>query len=217
MLLTGLIAVFLGLLGGYLCFFKPSWLSKNINELPSEKAKWTWNITCIILVLVLSFIFTPESSTEWLYFIFVVILFFGACVDTYSYIIPNKLLVVGSIIALLNVLIVSEYEPIVALLSVLVLGGLVYYLMVQVLGKKAFGLGDLKLISLLALFLGWEFLWVLYIAVVLGGVFALIGVLFKKLNRKSRIPFAPFVFLALFINYLAPDISFSDLFQLLSF
>lgn len=62
-------------------------------------------------------------------------------------------------------------------------------------GKLGRGDGDMVLV--LGLFMGWELcLGVLCAACLLAAVFSGIGLAAKKLGKKSRIPFAPFLFAA---------------------
>ncbi|MFA7142007.1 MAG: prepilin peptidase [Candidatus Paceibacterota bacterium] len=74
--------------------------------------------------------------------------------------------------------------------------------------KKAMGFGDVKLVILLGLLLGFpNIIPALFLAFALGAVIGLLSMKFKKLGLKSEIPFGPFLvvgaFIALFFgNYL---------------
>lgn len=60
--------------------------------------------------------------------------------------------------------------------------------------KKQIGLGDVKILTALSLFLGPEkTLSLLFISTVFAGVYGLIGLLAKKLNKKTELPFMPFI------------------------
>ena len=82
-------------------------------------------------------------------------------------------------------------------------------------GKSGFG--DVKLFAALGIFLGWkQLLLVLFIAVVVGAIFAI----FKKianpeLSRKSQIPFGPFICLGTYITMLFGDIILTSYFNLM--
>lgn len=65
-------------------------------------------------------------------------------------------------------------------------------------GKKVFknegmGMGDAKLVFVIGLFLGWDAFWVLYLAILTGGIWSIAGLAINKLDRKSRLPYAPFL------------------------
>jgi len=62
------------------------------------------------------------------------------------------------------------------------------------LGKEGFGFGDVKLMLMVGLFLGWKLaLIALLFAVVMGGAFGAAMMAAKKLERGSYMPFGPFL------------------------
>ena len=68
-------------------------------------------------------------------------------------------------------------------------------------GEEVMGMGDVKLFAPIGLFLGWRMtLLALFISVVLGGMSSLLLMLLGKANRKSMIPFGPFIVTAVFIT-----------------
>lgn len=203
MLLSLLIAFIVGTVLSFISFFKPVWLSTNITELESLREKYFWSFFSVELTLIFTIYLRPDSISEWGFLFFTTMLFFIACVDVNSCIISNKLLIVAAIVPIINLTNNYQVEPLFAMLSVCIIGGMLYVGALKIWDKKIFGLGDLKLISILALFLGWEFLGVVYVAIILGGIFAIVGILFKKLSRNSKIPMAPFLFVAFIINHLA--------------
>ncbi len=71
----------------------------------------------------------------------------------------------------------------------------VNYYSSKIFEKTIFGWGDVKLIGMLGLYLGWQVLWVAYIAMIFLGLLSIIGVVLKKINRSTRIPLAVFLFL----------------------
>lgn len=69
--------------------------------------------------------------------------------------------------------------------------------------KDGVGFGDVKLLGMLGLYLGFqEFINVLLISSILSGVIGLGLVIFKKLDRKAMIPYAPFVFISCIVSIL---------------
>lgn len=68
-------------------------------------------------------------------------------------------------------------------------------------GDGAFGMGDVKIFIPIALFLGWELtLLSFWFAIVIGGIFSLLLLVFKKVDRKSAIAFGPFIAIGVFIS-----------------
>ncbi|MDQ2085285.1 prepilin peptidase [Herbivorax sp. ANBcel31] len=83
------------------------------------------------------------------------------------------------------------------LLLIAVLGYLVYGT------EDAMGGGDVKIFAPIGLFLGWKMTIVaLFISVVLAGVIGLILILTGIRDRKSGIPFGPFIVIGTFLTYL---------------
>nr|WP_291351228.1 A24 family peptidase [Desulfosporosinus sp.] len=81
------------------------------------------------------------------------------------------------------------------LLSVAFIGSLLYK------NEEVMGMGDVKLFAPIGLFLGWRMtLLALFLSVVLGGMTSLVLIVLGKANRKSTIPFGPFIVLGVFIT-----------------
>ncbi len=62
-----------------------------------------------------------------------------------------------------------------------------------ILEKETFGMGDVKLLFIIGLFSGWEGFWFLYLSIFIGALIALTGMAFHKIERKTQLPFAPFL------------------------
>lgn len=149
-----------------------------------------------VLVLGLWWLFDIYLGASLLLLIFAILFLFVAAIDAYSYVIPDRLLILMALIAIIGLIPDFNPEPLFAMSIVALAGALIYYATDRIWNKKVLGMGDLKLIAIIALFSGWEVGWILYFAVISGGVFALAGILFKKLERTSKVPFAPFLFIA---------------------
>lgn len=71
-------------------------------------------------------------------------------------------------------------------------GGILFFL-IAYLSKGGMGGGDIKLIALLGYGLGWPYILIsIWFALIAGALAAMLALCFKK-DRKSRIPFAPFL------------------------
>jgi prepilin signal peptidase PulO-like enzyme (type II secretory pathway) len=67
---------------------------------------------------------------------------------------------------------------------------------------KGMGLGDVKLAIFMGLFLGgWKTVLAFYVAFVVGALVSLVLMVFKKANKKTLIPFGPFLILGTFVGW----------------
>ncbi len=93
------------------------------------------------------------------------------------------------------------YAPLIGMLSasgilfLVALLGLVIYK-----NDGAMGMGDVKIFLPIGLILGWKLaLLTLFLSVMLGGIISIILLIFKIKDRKSAIPFGPFIVMATLI------------------
>jgi len=115
--------------------------------------------------------------------------------DLYRNIIPNKLILSGLIGWGLLVVIgwVNGPEHLLAGVAVAVTLLGIRWLGEVVYSRKGMGMGDVKLVFLIGLFLGWQVFWYLYLAIIVGGVWSLGALALKRADKKSKIAFAPFL------------------------
>jgi len=63
-------------------------------------------------------------------------------------------------------------------------------------GGRWLGGGDVRIGAIMGLLLGWpQVVVALFLAYLLGSIFSVVGLITKKLSRKSPIPFGPFLFI----------------------
>lgn len=75
------------------------------------------------------------------------------------------------------------------------------FITVYLISRGGMGGADVKLMSVLGLYIGYEMvLTVTLIAAVITSVVGGVLILLKKMNKKSHIPFVPFIYLALLIT-----------------
>ena len=80
---------------------------------------------------------------------------------------------------------------------------LILYLVTK---KKGIGFGDVKLAIFMGLFLGWpKIIIALYIAFVVGAVIGIMGIILKKITKKSKIAFGPFLILGTIVAWIWGD------------
>ncbi|MEQ9263617.1 MAG: prepilin peptidase [Balneolaceae bacterium] len=198
MILQSAIAVLAGGIGSYLSYFNTKLLSSNIESLASIKAKWVGSYISLAVCVLGVLIINPETVNQWVEYGFLVTLFFIACIDSYSKIIPNTLVLVLLLFSAAPLFQEIKAEAFLASISITLAFIALNFLVDKLRDNKAFGWGDIKLIGVMGFYHGWDIFWVVYIAIILGGLLSIVGLLLKKINTSVTIPFAIF----LWISYL---------------
>ena len=116
-------------------------------------------------------------------------------VDRRTGLIPNIVLVVGAVAALGIYVFSNQLELIVPHLVAAVGSAALLYVISQVWywiqGRPGFGMGDVKLIAVVCLFIGWNGLWAFYLATICGALIGIAGIALGRWERTSRVPFGP--------------------------
>ena len=87
-----------------------------------------------------------------------------------------------------------------ALLGAVIGGGFLLFLVLLSKGT-AMGMGDVKFMAVLGLYLGWKnIILTLLLSFIFGGVFGILLLISKRKSRKDAIPFGPWIALAAFIT-----------------
>ncbi len=94
------------------------------------------------------------------------------------------------------------YTPLVGMVSASGILFIVAFIGFLIYGNDgAMGMGDVKLFLPIGLFLGWKLsLMTLLLSVILGGVVSTILLIFRIKDRKSAIPFGPFIIISTYIS-----------------
>lgn len=174
---------------------------------------------CSCCKMKISFIY---PTVELLTGVMFVILFyrFGVGFDFLKYIVLTSILIVISFIDVENQIIPDlliaaglAWGTIFALMDkscpvkgyfmgMIVGGGLLF--VIAFLSRGGMGGGDVKLMAVIGLFMGWQFtLLTLFLAFVSGGIIGFLLVLSGKKTRKDAIPFAPFLSISALVTILA--------------
>lgn len=92
-------------------------------------------------------------------------------------------------------------EIVEGLIGCLVGGGIL--LLIVLLYPKGMGMGDVKFLAMVGVFVGWyQVIWILFIGSIIGSLVMIPLLLFKKIDRKTPFAFGPFlVFATLLIIY----------------
>ena len=79
----------------------------------------------------------------------------------------------------------------------------IVYLLLYLVSRGSLGMGDVKFAFPLGLCVGWysanQWLVAIFISFLLAGLVAVIGLVTKRITRKSRLAFGPYMFLGTFL------------------
>lgn len=135
--------------------------------------------------------------SKGLYILLLTLVGIAALVDYQKKQIPNLMVLLLLVTGLINLILVKK-GWIYALLGLFGIGALLF--VVYYFSKGAIGMGDIKLLATIGLILGfWDTLLLIFIASFISGLASLMLMVLGRVNKKSKIPFAPFIFLSMLI------------------
>lgn len=156
--------------------------------LMDKKTQYTFYILSLLIFALFSYTYPLNIAT--ILFISAIVMLLNIVFIDYKYrVIPNKLVLLIFIIAIVNFIInISSYKS-------LLFGVLFAIVFCLILYKfSSFGGGDVKLLISLSLLIGFYNTFLLFlISFLLASIYGGILMLRKKANLKSAIPFGPFV------------------------
>jgi leader peptidase (prepilin peptidase)/N-methyltransferase len=122
-----------------------------------------------------------------------------AFIDYEHKIIPDRLIILGLLTAFASITLYNtEVNIINGTVGLLIGGGIL--LIIAVVTNGAMGGGDIKLMGVLGLMLGWKkILLVLLLSFILGSIISIFLLVLKIKGRKDYIAFGPFISIAAFI------------------
>ena len=138
-------------------------------------------------------------------FLIVVFLVFSAVFDLRYMILPDFSTIILIICAIVFLLVEIWGRhiglPLQQILSALVAAG--FLLILNLITKgKGMGMGDVKLAIFMGLFLGYpKIIVAFYVAFIIGAIYGLALMIFKKADKKSQVPFGPFMILGFFMAW----------------
>jgi leader peptidase (prepilin peptidase) / N-methyltransferase len=148
-------------------------------------------LTAVLFALVVAK-YGPDRDV-WLPLVFVALLVPIAFIDLDHQIIPNKLTLLGTILALV-LLVALQRDDLVEHLIAGLAAGLFFFVAVLAY-PRGMGMGDVKLAGVMGLFLGRAVAPALFIAMILGTLVgaAIIARKGAAEGRKTKVPFGPFL------------------------
>jgi leader peptidase (prepilin peptidase)/N-methyltransferase len=138
------------------------------------------------------------------YFLFLLVLLFAVLADLKYLIVPDFF--VGLLLVLaISLQILSKQswlEPLLAVAFSTLFFSSLYLFAKKILGKEALGLGDIKLMVPIALLLSWpNIILGIFLAFIVGGVFAMLVLLTGRKKFGQVLPFAPFLVLGALLTF----------------
>jgi len=113
-------------------------------------------------------------------------------IDLEHKLVPDVITLPGIVVGLLFGFLVSVNHVLDLLLGVLLGGGLFY--LIALVSRGGMGGGDIKLISMIGAFVGWQLTLVtIFAAILLGSLVAVALLILGLKGRKDMIPFGPFL------------------------
>ena len=169
---------------------------------------WRYFIVELLTGLIFVMLFT-RFGFEWrtiIYFILSGILIVASFIDYEHRIIPNGLIIAGFAVVLpanvfgMNISFVDGVYGFIAGAGIL---GVIALISLLLLKKEGMGGGDIKLMAMAGLFIGWEItLLSLMLAIYAAAIVILLLIVFKVLKRGDHIPFGPFLSFGVTISLL---------------
>lgn len=135
-----------------------------------------------------------------------------AVIDYKTMRIPNPLVIFGLIVATIYLITASIYymdiiiipKGIAGMLLGATIIGICMLISLLLFKKQGMGMGDLKLLAMIGLFVGSQLvIYTIFIAVILGGIYAVLLLLTKR--NESLFPFGPFISIGAVIGILWGD------------
>jgi len=123
-------------------------------------------------------------------------------IDIDNLVIPNSLLTIGFLSGLMNVFVEDRsfsavYNYLFSAIIILIIFSFISIFGEIIFSKPVFGLGDAKLFSMTACWMGFSgFELIALLSVLFAGLFSLSGLLLGLLKRGQYIPYGPFICLA---------------------
>jgi leader peptidase (prepilin peptidase) / N-methyltransferase len=159
--------------------------------------------TCLLLVAVV--LAKGADNDAWLGLAFVLLLVPVTLIDLDHRIIPNTLMLVGTVVSLAIVLLTQPDSLTAHLIAAAAAGG---FLLIAALAYPAgMGMGDVKLAGVMGLFLGRAVGPAMLVALVAGSVVGALIIARKgaKEGRKTAIPFGPYLAFGGLVGLFAGD------------
>jgi len=146
-----------------------------------------------------------------IYYFYIISIFITiAAIDLKTFFIPDVLVIPAVIISFIYQIIQLPNYPITQFFNLLISSIAIFFFFgaLHFFSKgKAMGFGDAKLGLLIGLFLPFPLnIFAIMLSFIIGGIFGIILMIFKKVDKKSIIPFGPFMVLGALLTFFLPQL-----------
>jgi leader peptidase (prepilin peptidase)/N-methyltransferase len=166
---------------------------RDVRSLASFAQALAWAAIVVAALLIAEA--TGASTREQSAWAVLVLTFGAAIIDARRMVVPNQLIVGGLAVGLGRLATLGNLASTLAaafvVCSLLIATNALY---VRARGYTALGMGDIKLIGVLAIFVQWHVVLAIYAAAVVALVVGGAGILSGRLTSTTRFPFVPFLF-----------------------
>lgn len=159
-------------------------------------------LVVLVLTLLLEYIYRFYAPIDLLLLLLVIPPILGIMiVDFEHFMVPNLFVLWITVVGVFAVVMSDDPLDHIAGMAL----GMIIFSGIGLLYKVSsnnwgFGMGDLKLVGAMGLFLGYQdIIFTIVLAIFIGGIVGMLGLALKKLHRKSKLPFGSFLAIAFFI------------------
>jgi len=170
----------------------------------TEVVAFLFGVVFYLVYISWPFLQTLPIAQVVLYFLFSFILFFVLLADLKYLLVPDLLVGLLTVLALLLQFYCGTnwILPVVSVLFSIIFFLLLSFVAKKIFKKEALGLGDVKLMIPLSLLLSWpKTALSIFLAFIIGGIFAMLMLLTGRKKFGQVLPFAPFLILAAVISF----------------
>lgn len=160
----------------------------------------------------LNFFLLKQDGYTWIMLInFIVVyttLLASSVVDLFIHKIPNFVLIIGGALRLVILVLTffffrDRFVDTLIMSAIGLVASLLVMLFISIISKHGLGYGDVKLYSFLGFCLGvMDTYYILFYAVFAAALYSAYLLLFKKKDKKHKMPFGPFTYLGFVLVYL---------------
>lgn len=156
------------------------------------------------IIYLLLFLKFDLSYSYIFYALFFSLLLVIAMIDFKTGIIPNQLIIFGILLGFIYFMIdwiINRSFSIIQNGMLGFLSGALIILIIILISRGGMGAGDMKLMGVIGLFLGFRgVMLTLFLGIIMGGIIGAFLLISKIKDRKSAIPFGPFLALGTFVS-----------------
>jgi len=157
------------------------------------------------LLFLLAFLNYGLASEFIIFIILISSLIVVSFIDIKYQIIPNEITFSFIPFGLIFSLVFNHISFVNSLLGLVIPAGLL--LLIAFIYKKGMGIGDVKLIGMIGVFIGWQYALIsIFIGALFGSIYGIYMMVSGKMTRETRIPFGPFISLGAVIMILYGDV-----------